>query len=80
MSALLDQIRSTKADRIPKKFKTSAEWAAEWELSIPQAFRYLRDGVAQGVMIRQVFRVQTMSNRLFPVPHYAPAKRFKRAA
>ena len=58
-----------KADKIPKGWKTTTEWAKEEKLSEPMVRKYLRLGVQSGIIEKQSFRILSYG-MIKPVPHY----------
>lgn len=68
---LLAQLRAIQSaeDEIPEDFKTTTEWAKEWNLSDSHTQKLLRDGVKAGILERQTFHRRTESG-VYPVPHY----------
>jgi len=61
-----------RSDKIPSGWKTSAQWAQRWKLSIPQTSRIIRRGVKDRAIKRRVFRIRSGCG-LRPIPHYGPA-------
>ena len=59
-------------DKVPPGWKSCAQWAVRWKLSIAQTSRLLRQGVKDRAIRRRFFRARTGAT-VRPVPHYAAA-------
>lgn len=66
---LKELVSQSSADRVPKEWKTTKQWASEENLNCSMTSRYLRDGVALGIIERKMFRIP-ISGIVRPVPHY----------
>ena len=73
-NALLKKILSAKShapDEVPKGFKTTNEYAAEWGLKASRTRDILNLGIKDGVVEAKSFRIPTgIDGRLYPVPHF----------
>lgn len=71
---VLPLLIGSKIDKIPPGFKTSAEYSKDWNKSISITRDHLQRLVALGAFKREMFHVQTVSNRVLPVPYYKQIK------
>jgi len=58
------------AEKVPKDFQSTDEWAKQWKLSTSTAYRWLKKGVSSGIYERRMFRVMTNDGYSVKVPYY----------
>lgn len=69
LAELRKAIEKKSITAIPKGFKTSFEWAEEWDCEVSYAQKLLRKSVAQGLAEMGTYRVMR-SQRPYRVAHY----------
>ena len=74
--SLLEKLRATRLDRVPKGFKTRDQWAKQWDVHPQHAVRLIREALAAHppLLVRKFFRVLDAGNRALRQPHYAEKK------
>lgn len=67
MKELVERVKQPAADKIPKGYKDAATWANEIGVSHPHMNRYLAKLIAEGLVVKKMFRQE---GRTHKTPHY----------
>ena len=58
------------AERVPKEWKTMAQLAKDWGMSVSQTIRLVRKGIDLGTIEQKKFRIPNGRRGVYPTWHY----------